>query len=95
MNGIRHDSLKARLEARRKLINKLDSVAAKTGMSRAAVSVTIGLNTNRLNKIINSDGDGFTLDTLVLYLRRLGTKTRFYFVDEDEEDNNDTGTFCA
>lgn len=94
MAGIKSDSHKGRMAARQKLIAKLDQVAAKTGMTRRAASVSIGLNDGRLSQVISGEAN-CTLDTLVLYLARLGVKTRFYFVDENEEEQDDTGTFRA
>lgn len=66
---------------RRKLIETLEEKRAELGMTQTHYCTIIGVNPKTYWHIVHGNGNKVTLDSLVLYLLRLGITVEFSISD--------------
>lgn len=70
----RYATLRARRELRNTLLKVFKEQLENSGLKRNTFCQMIGLNTKSLWSIERGDGEKVSLDTMVLYLLRLGVQ---------------------
>ena len=65
-------SHKYRLGMRQLLIDRIEAVAKERKLNKSAVANQIGVSGAQYSRIIHNNGDKTTIDSLLLYLERLG-----------------------
>ena len=85
MQRIKYDSHAQRQELRKKLIDKLNAFSEANGLSIRQTAALIGVDGANYNKIVK-EAVPATIDSLLLYLHRLGLEF------DIQEKGNDTGT---
>ena len=61
------------------LIERLATLGEQSGLSKAAVAHQIGLVGSQYSRVINGGGENITIDSLILFLERLGVRVALHF----------------
>lgn len=72
-------SHKYRQGMRQLLIDRIEAVAKERKLNKSAVANQIGVSGAQYSRIIHNNGDKTTIDSLLLYLERLGVHMHISF----------------
>lgn len=79
-------SHKYRQGMRKLLIERIEEVAKERNLNKSTVADQIGVSGAQYSRIIHNHGDKTTIDSLVLYLERLGVPIHISFDAIEPED---------
>lgn len=68
------------------LIDRLEVAAKKRGLSKSAVANQVGLVGSQYSRVIHGGGDAVSIDSLLLFLERLGVRVELLFSDLTAKD---------
>lgn len=88
----KYSATQARIALRSELIAALDSAAKNSGLSIRGAAKKIGIDSSRLAKILKSEGREITIDSMILYLSRLGITVKVSITNEVRDDSR---TICS